>query len=322
MKKILVILSILTILTGVTHPQIAFADDSYTLLAPIPLQGTQSGETKKVTEFDTSYVNGVIALVIGLTGVLAVIAIVIGGFQYVTAATLGGKSSGRDTIQNALIGLGLAISSYLILNSLNPALLNFDLSIKQLPKPGQIDLNLASTTPTGSDKNAQPTAIPNTTNINPSKGITTVAWADDSIDRGKFGEGITFNNPNCKFVGQSNCTSLAGVSDIIVNDISTLETNCDCSIVITGGTEYWNHDGGWNDMGKNLSPHRPGGSVLDLRIDTDSGSMSDFIRKNGTPTTGTNCTQGTERYIYKGSLYVNEVGLPQETGAHWHVCFS
>jgi hypothetical protein len=322
MKKLLVILSLLTVLSGFSHPQIALAEDSYTLLAPIPLEGTNGGETKQVSKFDTSYVNGVIALIIGLIGVLAVVAVVVGGFQYVSSATLGGKTSGRETIQNALIGLGLAISSYLILNSLNPALLNFDLKIKTLPPPGKIDTDLTQANPSSPTKDTpQPTAIPDTAGISPAQGPTDVAWADDSIDRGKFGVGINFNAPNCAFVGQPNCTSLAQISDTVVSNITFLESKCDCSIVITGGTEYWNHDGHNNDMSLNKSPHKPGGSVLDLRLEDKPGTMSDFIRKNGTPATGTGCTKGTERYTYNGSLYVNEVGLPQETGGHWHVCF-
>ncbi|MBX4189508.1 pilin [Candidatus Parcubacteria bacterium] len=120
----------------------------YCLLAPIPLGGANEPETTQVTDFK-NYIPGVIKLVIGLAGALAVLMIVIGGFQYISSATIGGKTSGRDTIKNAVTGLLLAISSWVILNTLNPNLVKFDLTLATLPTGPVIDTGLANpTTPT------------------------------------------------------------------------------------------------------------------------------------------------------------------------------
>jgi hypothetical protein len=78
------------------------------------------------------YVNFIIQLVIGLTGILAVLMIIVGGIQYVSTDSWTGKDSGKKRIQAAVGGLILALSSFLILNSIDPSLtyLNFAKSLK------------------------------------------------------------------------------------------------------------------------------------------------------------------------------------------------
>jgi hypothetical protein len=50
--------------------------------------------------------------------------IVIGGVQYLSTDAISGKNEGRKKIENALGGLLLAILAWLILNTINPELLN------------------------------------------------------------------------------------------------------------------------------------------------------------------------------------------------------
>jgi hypothetical protein len=73
------------------------------------------------------YINSVIKMIIGLTGILAVLMIVVGGIQYVSTDSWNDKDSGKKRIQAALGGLLLALSSFLILNTIDPSLtyLNF-----------------------------------------------------------------------------------------------------------------------------------------------------------------------------------------------------
>ncbi|MDP6659781.1 MAG: pilin [Candidatus Pacebacteria bacterium] len=65
---------------------------------------------------------------IGLTiaAVLAVIMIAVGGFQYMTTDAVGKKSEGRERIQNAILGLILALMIFIILKTINPQLLNLN----------------------------------------------------------------------------------------------------------------------------------------------------------------------------------------------------
>ena len=94
------------------------APATYDLLAPI---GTLSG---KVTL--TSYLQGVFQTAIGITGVLAVIMIVICGISLMGTGSVAGKSEAKQCIWNAVFGILLAIGSWLLLNTINPLLLKND----------------------------------------------------------------------------------------------------------------------------------------------------------------------------------------------------
>lgn len=65
-------------------------------------------------------------LIIGGAGV-AVLMITIGGIQYMTGEALHQKSEGRARIQNSVLGLLLLLFIYLLLRTINPQLLNFNL---------------------------------------------------------------------------------------------------------------------------------------------------------------------------------------------------
>jgi|GEM_PF-2740698 len=101
----------------------------YQLLAPVPLSGAASAQTTAVdpTTIAATYLPGIIKLVIGIAGALAVIMIMIGGIQYITSATGMGKSDGKEKLYDAVIGLLLVIGAYTILYTVNPNLvqLNF-----------------------------------------------------------------------------------------------------------------------------------------------------------------------------------------------------
>jgi hypothetical protein len=71
-----------------------------------------------------------------LTIALAVVYIVIGGVQYMMSAAAGGKSAGRDRVYKAIQGLLLALISYLVLYTINPALVNWKLDICQIGTDG------------------------------------------------------------------------------------------------------------------------------------------------------------------------------------------
>ncbi len=64
---------------------------------------------------------------LAIAAALAVIMIVWGGVQIMTTDSWSGKSEGKQRIWDALIGLGLALVSWLILYTINPEILNFKL---------------------------------------------------------------------------------------------------------------------------------------------------------------------------------------------------
>lgn len=70
------------------------------------------------------YLNLMIKLIIGIATVLAMVMIVLGGMEYMTSELISSKEAGKDKIKNAIIGLLIALGAWLILNTINPTLLN------------------------------------------------------------------------------------------------------------------------------------------------------------------------------------------------------
>ncbi|KKQ88061.1 MAG: hypothetical protein UT09_C0004G0003 [Parcubacteria group bacterium GW2011_GWF2_38_8] len=102
-------------------------DTTYTPLAPLP--GLPEGIAFETDPDINScpfgkYLNIIIKLVIGFAAVLAMVMIVAGGIEYMTSELVSSKEAGKETIKNAILGLLIALGSYLILNTINPQLLS------------------------------------------------------------------------------------------------------------------------------------------------------------------------------------------------------
>ena len=80
----------------------------------------------------SSYLPAVFNLSMGIAAVLAFVMITFGGIMYATSDAISGKSQGKEYVTNAIWGLLLVIGAWVILNTINPKILHFDLSI---PKP-------------------------------------------------------------------------------------------------------------------------------------------------------------------------------------------
>lgn len=114
----------------------------YTPLAPLP--GTTQGGVAGDDAGFAGFVNGAMRLVIGIASVLAVLMLVIAGFQYMSTDAATGKMQGKERMLNALGGLVLALAAFLILNTINPQLVEIHgvertdpISVRELPSiPG------------------------------------------------------------------------------------------------------------------------------------------------------------------------------------------
>lgn len=95
----------------------------YAVLEPLP--GIGEGEGGTVTLQD--YLPAVFNLTIGIAAVLAFIVITWGGITYATSDALSGKADGKKHIENGIYGLLLVIGAWVILYTINPQILNFDL---------------------------------------------------------------------------------------------------------------------------------------------------------------------------------------------------
>lgn len=284
---------------------IAHAQNSteYKLLTPLPI-GPNNTNAEIVTA--ETYIPGIIMLIIGIAGVLAVVKIIFGGIQYMSTDAIGGKSEGKTHITNALWGLLLIISAYIILFTINPNLVNLNLEIKGLRIGGAFETglgNASSTTGSGL--------------IGPSYGL---AWENDTDVRSTLKSmGIDVKEPTCQTIGQTGCTSVYGLHPNVISGLGILVKDCECEFTVTGGTEYWLHGNRSTEARLNGTDHMPrignlggSGGAVDLRKQSMS-KLTSFIESKA-PTSGSGCSSLGKAYSYKNGIYVNE-------GDHWHVCF-
>jgi hypothetical protein len=118
-------------LTVIVHAQTAPGTDKYTLLEPLPCYQTNgvscpsggNGNTESSVDLQ-QYVQYFFNMVIALSAAAAVFMIAAGGLQYMTTDSWQGKSDGKDRVKNAVIGLLMVLCSYLILQTINPQLVN------------------------------------------------------------------------------------------------------------------------------------------------------------------------------------------------------
>ena len=103
-----------------------FVLSAYPAFAYTPLESLPN-VTGKETVTLGGYLSNIYVLGIGLAGVLAVLMVVVGGIQYIgSGMSPSGKSDAKDRITNAIMGLLLALLSWLILNTIDPNLVSLN----------------------------------------------------------------------------------------------------------------------------------------------------------------------------------------------------
>jgi len=280
-KKILPLVSIVFLVL----PVFSLAADDYTLLAPLPGLSTKLSQDNILG----TYIPVVFKILIGLAAVAAVFKIVMGGFQYMTSDAFMGKKEGKETAKNAVIALVLVVAAWLILNEINPNLLEINLKIEP-----------ATTTPvavgelgkvaTGSDL------------------LSGTSLLADGTNRSTLLPEVTVNNPPCTTDRTSNCTNLNGLPQLMIASLKSLQRSCaaanngSCVVQITGGTETSLHTTG--------TKHGPGNAVVDLSA---TQALNKYLGITN-PKNGDKKTVGGLNFIYE--VYgANEAN----TGPHWHV---
>jgi cell wall-associated NlpC family hydrolase len=119
----------------------------YEFLAPIPgieldadgnidplFTVTEDGRTgqsrisiRDITQYQLgSFINKLFQIAVAILGVVAVIMIIIAGVEYMTVESIYGKSDAKKRIAGAATGLILALGIFIILNTINPQLLNIN----------------------------------------------------------------------------------------------------------------------------------------------------------------------------------------------------
>ena len=94
---------------------------AYTLMETSVSPGEVDPENAEIC----SYLAGVLVLLIGISGVLSVLILFVGGLEYlVSGANSSILDDAKQRMWGAIVGLIIAIGAWLILNSINPIMLN------------------------------------------------------------------------------------------------------------------------------------------------------------------------------------------------------
>lgn len=277
MKKFAFVAFVFAFLILLSHNTPVFAQTEYQLLAPLPGTETAPGITSP-----ERYITGVFSLLIGIAGVLAVIMIIVGGIKYMSTDAFSGKSEAKNTIQNAIGGLLLALGAWVILNSINPALVNFGFD---QPRP---------TAPA-------PVVGGGGGNVLPGYPLTPEQVAADAQIRQVLSQNIppvSVNNGPCVNGETQGCTNVVGLPPTTIQHVMQLATLCGCPLTITGGSE-----GGHET-------HGPGRAAIDLRQSQQLHTyLSQFNSEASGPRNGT-------RVLVPGiGILTYEV---TSRGNHWH----
>lgn len=265
------------------------ANEDYKLLAPIP------GFLEETPKNPSEYINGMYKILLGFAGALAVMMIMYAGFMYMTTEAVSGKTKAKERITAAVLGLILALSSYLILKTINPDFISFKFSIT----PARIQIDNEVHGDTGhSPRDGKYCSKGGSKTIGTyTKGEL---WKNDQKTRDLLeSNGIIINKGNCEKVGDSNCTSVYNLNTSKVLDFYKKCKGVipSCVVEITGGTECWLHS--WNTQ------HKEGNNIVDLNIQ----KLNQYVTRYGKKLEG---SKGENIYEIEGIRILDEK-------THYHI---
>ncbi len=272
MKKVFQKLILAGTVTFLIAPVFVLAQVSdYTVLQPLP--GIDKG---KPTTIET-YLPQAFNISIAVAAVLAFVMITFGGMVYATSDSVTTKHDGRQYIENAIYGLLLVLGAYAILNTINPQMLSFNLSINR------------------------PLSTPTAPVVAGGVPMTAQQLAQDSAVRNSLPSGVTAYAGPCTQGQTTGCVNLNGLPSSAIGGLASLRNNCNCDVVLTGGTE-----GGHET-------HGVGSSRVDVR---KSSGVSSYVNNNKI---------GNPVQTKDGILYTVQLGSTNaqflDEGDHWHVIF-
>jgi hypothetical protein len=249
---------------------------NYTLLEKIPgVDGTNLNLA--------AYLSAIYKLAIWIVGLCALFMFLIGAFMYMlSAANTSKMGSAKEIMQDALIGLVLALTSYLILYVINPDLVN--LKLPSVSMPG------TSSTPSSSAP----------ASVTPPAGTYSHTEAVQALSS----KGIsTSSSGNCNDQNNKTCTSLNGIPKATIEDVIRLKEGTGCPVTVTGGTEVGHKS------------HGTGLPVVDLSENTCLEQYFSQTKPVGYDVTKI-CADGTSQAAsYNCGSYV-------EAQAHFHIQFN
>lgn len=307
-------------------PFLARAAEGYQAIAPIP--GLESASDP------ASYIASLYNWGIGLVGILAFAQFVISGIIYMTSGVVDQKKAAQGRMTDALIGLGLALASYLFISLINPTVLKLEpLQLEQIvevtaptislpagtlvtyPVPGRAvtcdesSMNAIENAGYQCQSGGRDASGNNCYTCLQVSGATSLLGSnqyDAQSARSQLSSaGISINNSNECPPGQTTgCTSLSGILKSTVDGVKTIKNSCNCDVTITGGTEAGHAGGAYS--------HANGWKV-DLRFNTQLDNyIYGKIGTSSTPITSSNIQNDKNYCGSDGNTYRKE-------GDHWDI---
>lgn len=130
------------------------AESNYVLLAPLQGAGQGGSAIKESVSGFAEYAQLAFRIGVGFAGLLTVVILIYAGIEYtLSGANEALKGSARKRMEDAMTGLILAVSGYLILQTINPELVKFNLNIPEIVVPGGSGAGGSSANPSGSVEN-------------------------------------------------------------------------------------------------------------------------------------------------------------------------
>lgn len=302
------------------------ADEGITILSPDIIPG--GGEATFKVFFETIF-----AIAIGVAILAAVLMLVIAGVEY----TAGGvsaeaKNDAKHRITAALSGLLLAFAAWLILNEVNPNILNIDVNLEELP-------TTVTTGGGGSGSTTPPTmgagwyfidtgggtwkmsakylsqaecnqyrasfssyeGCREVTSGDPRKYLNTVIYRRLRTAPGIAG--VNRGDVPCLDGKTTNCTTVAELPERAIAKIKSLSQATGGGVIINGGTE---------------PGHATHGQFKAIADIDDTPQVMSFLKtKSTTLTWPPKCAETVQ---HDGGTYTWEPpGCRGSTGNHWHV---
>jgi len=161
MKKYFIIILLIFCSLFAVH----FALASYTLEVGLP------GVDRTTPVGLVQYINYLYLFGLSLVGIAALGSLVIGGFKYMLSDTITTKEEAKKNISGAIYGLILALAAYLILNTINPDLVNWSIDLPAVETPaatpatevistGEASVDIPSTLPSTPSTPSLPDTTP------------------------------------------------------------------------------------------------------------------------------------------------------------------
>lgn len=197
------------------------APTSYTPLAPLPDVTSPGLSFAKTIDFK-SYVTYAFNLLIALGAVAAVFMITWGGFEYMTTDAVNGKKEGLTKIQNAIYGLLLILSSYLILRTIDPRFVNISATlVPPLTVKGGSNLSSWQMEMNAVSAQSQATADSATAANNQAKALVTSL--QQQLTAAQAAEDAACDETNPAFISQADCDAKVNNTNSIQDQLDTAE---------------------------------------------------------------------------------------------------